>query len=252
MATNPPIKNPGGVEATDPAAENRDEASFRSAFVAGAADIAPLLAPGATVGLVTGVAATAVGLSLIQAVAMALIVYSPTVMLTAYTLLESGTPAVILVVASLIVAVRFVMLSASIAPFFSRFATRWKWPLAYFLWTPIYALSIERFEADPATSRRGYYLGAAIPLWVTFQAALLAGIVFGGGVPDRWQLGFVVPLAFIALLMRMVADRPTKGAALVAGALAVSGSGLPLNIGIVVAAVGGTAGGVLLGRLEER
>lgn len=251
-STSTPIENTVDVGSTDPAAERRDSESFGSAFVAGAKAIAPLLPPGATVGLVTGVAATAVGLSLSQAVAMSLIVYSPTVMLTAYTLLESGTPGVILVVASLIVAMRFVMLSASIAAYFGHIATRWKWLLAYFLWTPIYALSIEQFEADPTTSRRGYYLGAAIPLWVTFQAALLAGIVFGANVPARWQLGFVVPLAFIALLTRMATDRATKGAALIAGVLAVIGSSLPLNVGIIVAAIGGTAGGVLLSSWEGR
>lgn len=251
-STATPTEKTIGAESTDSAAVRRDSASFRAAFVAGAKAIAPLLPPGATVGLVTGVAAASVGLALNQAVAMSVIVYSPTVMLTVYTLLKLGTPAVILVVASLIVAVRFVMLSASIAPYFSRVATRWKWLLAYFLWTPVYALSIERFEAQPTTSRRGYYLGAAVPLWVTFQVALLTGIIFGANVPARWQLRFVVPLAFIALLIRMVTDRPTKVAALIAGMLAVTGSGLPLNIGIIVAAVGGTAGGVFLSRLEGR
>lgn len=224
----------------------------RADFAAGAKAISPLLPPGATVGLVTGVGAVAVGLSPLQAVAMAVVVYSPTVMLTAFELLDAGTPAAVLVVASLVVAVRFVLLSLSIAPYLERLATGWKWLLAYFLWTPTYALSIERFDAEPATSRRAFYLGTAIPLWLTFQAALVAGIAFGTRVPAGWQLEFVVPLAFVALLVRMVDDRATVVAALVGGTLAVLGSALPLNVGIVVAALGGTTAGVLSGSVEGR
>lgn len=220
-------------------------ASFRTDFVTGARAISPILPAGIIVGLVTGVAAATIGLSLSQAIAMSVIVYSPTVLLTAFTLLESGTPTVILIAASLIVAVRFVMLSASLSSYVSRFATRWRWVLAYLLWTPVYALSIERFDAEPMTNRRGFYLGTALPLWGTFQGAVIAGFVFEASVPARWQLRFVVPLAFIALLMRFLTDRPRKLAALVAGALAVVGGGLPLNIGVVVAALGGTTAGVV-------
>lgn len=65
-------------------------------------------------------------------------------------------------------------------------------------------------------------------------------------MPAAWQLEFVVPLAFIALLMRFLEDRPTKSAALVAGVLATLGVGLPVKPGIVVATLGGVAAGVLV------
>lgn len=220
--------------------------AFRSDFVAGARAVSPLVPPAVTVGLVTGVAAAAVGLSSAQSTAMAVVVYSPTVMLAAFQLMEQGTPAVVLVVASLTVGVRFAMLSLSIAAYFERVSTGWRWFLAYFLWTPTYALSVERFEREPSTSRRGYYLGTAVPLWITFQAAFVVGLVFGGRVPAGWQLGFVVPLAFVALLVRMLDGRSTKGAALVAGVVAVLATTLPLNVGVVVATVTGTLAGVLL------
>lgn len=217
-----------------------------SDFLDGAKAMSPLLVPGATVGLVTGVAAATAGLSLVEGLAMAVIVHSPTVMLTAFSLLQSDPPLVIVLLTPLVVGVRFILLSASIAPYFDRVATRWRWILAYFLWTPTYALSIERYDADPATSRRGYYLGAAVPLWVTFQGALVVGLVFGAQVPARWQLGFVIPLAFIALLIRLIPDRAAKGAAIAAGVAAVLASTLPLNVGIVIGAIVGTGTGVIL------
>lgn len=115
----------------------------------------------------------------------------------------------------------------------------------------MYALSLQRFDADPATSRRGYWLGAALPLWVTFQTALLAGVAFSASVPAAWQLDFVVPLAFIALLMRFLEDRPTVLAALVAGVLAVFAVDVPFRLGIVVATLGGTTVGVLASRGDD-
>lgn len=211
--------------------------------------MAPLLPAGAIVGIVTGMAATAVGFPPFQTIAMAVLVYYPTVMLTAFVLLETATPAVVVVgIALLVDGGRGLMYSLSLAPHFSRFSTAWKWFLAYFLWTPVYAFSIERYASDPTTNKRGYYLGTAVPLWVTVQLSVAGGVFFGRGIPPGWNLEFVIPLAFIALLMRFVKDRPTKAAAIVGGGLAVAAAGVPMNLGILVAAVGGTATGVFVGR----
>lgn len=219
---------------------------FHSDFVAGATDISPLLPAGIIVGVVTGVAAMAIGLPPIQAIVMSLIVYYPSVMLTAFVLLEAETPGFIIVITALVVGSRSVMYSLSLAPHFTRLSTRWKWLLAYFLWTPVYALSIERYVTKPTTSKRGYYLGTAVPLWVTIQLSVIAGVVFGQEVPPGWQLDFVISLAFIALLMRFLKDLPTKAAALVAGLLAVIGSDVPLSLGLIIAATGGTVVGLLI------
>lgn len=228
------------------------EETSRSDFLAGARGIAPLLPPAATVGLVTGVAASAVGLSAMNTAVMSIVVYSPSVMLTAFGLLESGVPAVILIATALVVGVRFTLLSLSISTYLDRISPGWRWLLAYFLWTPVYALAIERYESEPTTDRRLFYLGCALPMWLTFQGTLLVGAVFGAELPVGLQLKFVVPLAFIALLVRLVDDRPSVIAAILAGGMAVGGSVLPLNTGIVAATIGGTAAGVLYADRGER
>lgn len=225
--------------------------SARSDFVAGGRAIAPLLPPGAAVGLVTGLAASGIGLEPVPTAATSVVVYSPTVMLTAFGLLDAGAPLAIVVVTALVVGVRFLLLSLSLSTYLDRVATRWRWFLAYFLWTPIYALAVERYEANPDTDRRWFYLGLAAPMWLTFQTAVLAGLAFGTGLPASLELGFVVPLAFIALVVRLVDDRPAAVAAVVAGGLAIAGSVFPLNTGVIAATVGGTAAGVVVDGLEE-
>lgn len=116
--------------------------SFRSDFREGVRTITPVVPPAATVAIAAGVAAPVAGLSPIQALAMSIAIYFPSVMLTALELLRSQLPDVVIVLTSLIVGVRVVILRLSIAPYFERFSTGWKWLLAYFLWTPVYALTV--------------------------------------------------------------------------------------------------------------
>lgn len=142
------------------------------------------------------------------------------------------------------------MLSLSIAPYFARFPTGWKWLLAYFLWTPVYALTLRRLSAEPTSDVRGFYLGMTVPLWITVQGSAAVGAAFSARVPTGPELEFVVPLAFVALLVNFLTDRATEDAALVGGVLAVLAGGVPLGLGVVVATIGGTVAGVLVAARE--
>lgn len=232
------------------ASERSGETTFRAGFREGLGTILPLVPATATVALAVGVAAPVAGLTPVQAVAMSVAIYFPSVMLAALELIQTRAPTVVVVITSLVVGIRVVILSLSIAPYFERFSSRWKFLLAYFLWTPVYALTVERFDAVPENDVRGFYLGLAVPLWVTVQAAVVGGAVFSASVPAGLQLGFIVPLAFIALLVRFLVRQSTKVAAVVGGVVAVLAAGVPLGLGVVVATVGGTVAGVLYDRRE--
>lgn len=190
--------------------------------------------------MITGVAATTVGLPAVEAVILSMAVYSPLVILTAFNLLDVGSPLAVVVLGSLVVGARFSVLSLS--PYLERLSTRWKWVLAYFLLTPAYVLSVERFESEPETDERGFYLGTAIPGWITLQLTFVLGIWLGASVSSGWQLDFVLPLAFIALLVRFLSDRAGLVTALAAGVTALLTTDLPLGTGLLVAIVGGVEG----------
>jgi predicted branched-subunit amino acid permease len=220
----------------------------RADFVDGMRAIAPILPAVAAVAAAAGIAGPVAGLSRLQTVVMSVVVYFPSVMLAALDLVDAGVPAAVVVFTSLVVGVRVVVLSLSLGPLFDRFSTRWKWFLAYFLLTPVYALTLERVSVDPDTDVRAFYLGMAVPLWLTMQLFVAAGAAFGTSVPAGLHLGFVVPLAFIALLARLVTDRGTRASALCGGALAVLASGVPLGLGVLVATAGGTLAGAVVHR----
>jgi predicted branched-subunit amino acid permease len=96
--------------------------------------------------------------------------------------------------------------------------------------------------------KTGFYFGAAVPVWITWQAAVGAGIAVGAGLPAGWRLEFAAPLAFIALTVPLLRDRAMVAAALAAGVTAVAAWGLPMRLGIAAAALAGLAAGMLVGR----
>ncbi|WP_225741181.1 AzlC family ABC transporter permease [Halorussus halophilus] len=220
--------------------------SPRADFLSGVRVAAPILLGVVPFGMVAGVAAVGVGIPAVQALAMSVIIFAGASQLAAIELVGRSAPVVVVVLTVFVVNLRMVMYSASIAPYFESESPRWKAALSYFLTDQAYAVSLLEFENDPETSRRWYYLGVGIPLWVTWQAATIAGIVLGAQLPAGWHLEFAVPLVFLAVLVPAVTDRSTGAAAVVGGTAAVVAHGLPYNLGLVTAAVVGIAAGLVV------
>ena len=162
--------------------------SARESFLAGARATAPVLVGIVPFGLVAGAAAVGVGLSGLQAVGLSAIVFAGASQLAAIDLLGQDAPLAVVVVTALVINLRMVMYSASIAPYFQGVATRWRAGLAYLLTDQAYALSVTRFGADGTVRRRWYYLGVAAPLWAVWQVCTVVGVVVGARVPESLPL----------------------------------------------------------------
>jgi 4-azaleucine resistance transporter AzlC len=218
---------------------------------AGAADTVPILVGVAPFGLVVGAAMISSGLSVPQALGMSVTVYGGAAQLAVVDLLARDTPFLVVAVTGLVVNLRFAMLSASIASYFRRLPTAWRWLVGVLLVDVVYALSITAFERDADVDRRWYYLGVGIVVWVGWQAGTVAGVLLGTGIPEGVPFEFVVPLVFIGLLVPAVEDAPALAAAGVGGAVAVGGANLPLNAGLLVAAACGVGAGLVTDRGVE-
>jgi 4-azaleucine resistance transporter AzlC len=205
-------------------------------FRRGVRDVSPLLLGVAPFGLVAGIAAVNAGLDLSQALGMSVVVFAGASQLAAIDLLGRDAPLAVVVVTAVVINLRMLMYSASIAPYLRDLSARWKGGLAYLLTDQAYALSIASYRSERSVDRKSYYLGVAATLWAVWQLATVAGVVLGTGVPDGWGLEFAVPLVFLALLVPAMEDGPTVAAALVSGTVAVAGAGLPLNLGLLVGA----------------
>lgn len=216
-------------------------------FRAGVRDTLPLLVGFVPFSLVAGVAAVNVGLSPAQAVGLSVFVFAGASQLAVIDLLGRGAPLSVVVFTAVVINLRMMMYSASIAPYFQRLRTRWKAFLSYFLTDHSYALSLAEYASEGSTDRRWYYLGTALSAWVVWQTGTVTGAVLGASVPESWGLSFAVPLVFLALLVPTLTDRAAVAAAAAGGAVAVLATDLPFDLGLLT----GALAGVLVGRAAE-
>ncbi len=186
------------------------------------------------------------GIPPLEAMALSMVVYAGASMLAATQLLAGGTPVVVILVTALFINLRFMMYSASIRPHLAALPVRWRLAAGYLLADNAYGLCMARFTEHPGLQgKAGYYFGAALPVWLTWQAAVGAGIAVGAGLPAQWRLEFAAPLAFIALTVPLLRDRAMVLAALAAAVTAVATWNLPMRLGIAAAALAGLAVGML-------
>jgi len=222
----------------------------RTEFRAGLRASLPLLIAIAPFGLVTGVAMAAGGIPPLQAMAMSVLVYAGASMLAALQLIVEGAPALVVVLAAFIVNLRLLMYSASIRPYFAGEPLGRRLLVSYALVDNPYALFIQRFGAHPgAAGKFDYFAGLAIPTWLCWQAAVGAGLLVGNQLPAAWKLEFAAPLAFIAMSVPLLRDKATIAAAASAGITAVLAYGLPLRLGLALAAAVGIAFGLVTEKL---
>ncbi len=224
--------------------------SFRGDFLSGVRVSLPILLGIVPFGMVAGVAAVSVGIPAIHALAMSVFIFAGASQLAATELIGRDAPIAVVVLTVLVVNLRMMMYSASIAPYFERESARWKAALAYPLTDQAYAVSLMKFRADEDVGKKWYYLGVALSLWFAWQVSTVAGILLGAKVPGSWHLGFTVPLVFLAVLIPAVTDRPTLVAAIVGGVTAVAANGLPFDLGLIIGAIVGIGAGLLTEGLQ--
>jgi predicted branched-subunit amino acid permease len=218
----------------------------RSAFAAGTRAALPVLLGIVPFGVITGVAMVASGIAPLAAMLMSVIVFAGASMVASAQLLAQGTPAALIILATLFINLRFMMYSASLRLHFAELPLRWRLLIAYLQADNVYGLTLVRFAEHPQEKAKlEFFLGAATPIWFAWQGAVLAGIVIGAGVPPSWRLDFAAPLAFIAMTVPFLRDRAMIAAALAAGLTVVAANGLPLRLNLLLAALAGIGAGLL-------
>lgn len=222
----------------------------RQAMRDGIADVAPMLVGIVPFGLVAGAAPIAAGLDVAQAVAMSALMFAGASQLAVAEVLGSDGSAPIAVVTALIINLRMVLYSASLAPALARETLGRRLQISYFLVDQVYALSVLRWDGtDDRRLRVPYYLAMALVLWISWQITTLVGALVGARLPEDVPLDFAVPLVFLVLLVPVLDKRPSLVAAAVGGAVAVTAAELGAGrLAIVVGAVCGIAAGAAVDR----
>jgi len=217
----------------------------RSDLAEGVRASLPVLLGVAPFGVITGVAMVASGIPPLVAMLMSLFVFAGASMVASAQLLASGSPVLLVVLATLIINLRFMMYSASLRLHFAHAPLGWRLLIAYLTADNVYGLMLQRYSERPDDpGKLGYFLGAGVAVWLAWQAAVLAGVVIGAGVPASWRLDFAAPLAFIAMSVPLLRDRAMVAAALAAGVTVIAAHALPLKLALLAAAATGIGAGM--------
>ena len=219
----------------------------RRELIDGARQVAPVLVGTIPFGFVAGVVAVASGFSPVEGIALSVLSFSGIAQLVASQLVAVDAPLWLTIAAAGIVSLRFLMYSAAISPHLAHLSLRWRVLLAYLMTDQSFAMSVRHFsEPGDIRHRHWHFFGSALTLYVSWQLAVVAGVVAGAQVPTSWSLDFAVVLCFIALLVPAVRTRADLAAAIVAAAVALAAAGLPYRLSLVVASIAGIAAGMAI------
>jgi 4-azaleucine resistance transporter AzlC len=225
----------------------------REEFLAGCREMVPMLVGTVPFGFVAGVVSIASGLSAAQALVLSLLSFSGIAQLVACQLIATDAPVTVVVLAASVVSLRFLMYSAALAPRLAHLDARWRALLAWLMTDQSFASTMKRYsEPRDAANGHWHFLGSAATLYLSWQAAVLIGIVAGAQVPATWSLDFAVVLTFIALLVPAVRTRADLAAAAVAAVLALVAAGLPYRLALVAASIAGIAAGMAIEAWHQR
>ena len=223
-------------------------------FLAGCRDEAPLQLGVIPFGMLYGIGALAVGMPVWLAQLTSMLVFAGAAQLVIVQMLGAAAGALPIGLTAVLLNLRHMLYSASVAEHVRHLPRRWRVLLAYLLTDEAYAVAILRY-ARPAglgpDLRHWYFLGCGLTLWSCWQLSTALGIAFGARIPPEWDIDFAVPLTFIALLTLLVKERAGQAAALVAALAVLALAALPYRLGLVLAIVLGLVAGAAVARRGE-
>ncbi len=226
-----------------------DRARHRRDFRAGARAAGPLLVASFVFGLAFGAVVSTSVVHPIVGAASYFIMVACTAQFVMVNLFNASAALIVVLGAALVVNSRFALYSVALGPSYAPFPRRWKVGLAFLMTDQAAAISLRHGEEYPnPVRRRWFFLGASLTYISVSWLGTIIGVVTGPILPESWEISFIVPLMFVALLVPILRDRPGVVAALVSMGVVVLARNLPTGVNILLGAGAGIAAGWLIPR----
>ncbi|MEO7242751.1 MAG: AzlC family ABC transporter permease [Variovorax sp.] len=199
------------------------------------------LAPGIGAwGLMTGVAMVQSGMSVVEAVAMTLLVYAGSAQLAVIPLLVAGAPPWVILATAFCVNLRFVVFSLHLRAYLMHLP-RWRRLVNGYFTADLSYVMLTRACPEPAIDSAGraaqeaFLAGNYGVCWGLWMVLSLVGVALANLIPLAWGLGFAGVLSLVGILCSMATTRLRMLAIGIAGATAVAAWTLPFKLNIVAA-----------------
>jgi predicted branched-subunit amino acid permease len=221
----------------------------RAQWLAGARSVLPVILGTAGWGVVTGIAMVKAGLTVPQAIAMALLVYSGTALLASLPLLAVGASLPVIWLAALLANLRFLAYSAVVAGEFRRLPAVLKLGIGHLTTDSGLAAYLGgSARGAPAAHRTARYFGSTLPVFIAWKTGTVAGVLLAGAIPTSPKLSYFGVLAVLAIVGPMLRTVPAVAAALAAGAVALLARDWPYQGGMLAAIAVGVVVALVLDR----
>jgi len=207
-------------------------------LLAGARSALPIIMGYLPLGFAYGVLARSIGLTVLETVAMSVIVYAGSSQFIAVGLLAAQASPLTIIFTTFLVNLRHLLMSASLVPYLRGVSQPLLALIAYELTDESFAVATTYYQEHQASPY--FQLGLNFTAQVAWVTSSLVGATVGNLIeePARYGLDFALPAMFVALLVMQLKN---KGAWLVAavggGLAAVIGASVPGNWHIMIATV---------------
>ena len=140
-----------------------------------------------------------------QASLMSITVFSGTAQFVAASMLSHGAGHLAVLITGLLINMRMVLMSASLATHLDDVPHALCIPMAHLLTDESFAVSAAAFEkrtGDPL-----FVIGSGLTIFATWQITTLVGLGFGTQLPAGLGLEYALPASLICLLFLLIKDR---------------------------------------------
>lgn len=213
----------------------------KASFFEGAKKAIPIMLGYTPLGLAFGVIAREKGLDVLQTALMSLTSFSGSGQFIAVGMIGAGASIPAILLTNLLVNMRYLLFSASMAPHVRRLPSWVQSVLAFGITDETFTLNMVEFDRRGAD--RDFILGVNLFAHLSWIANSAIGAAVGNLIPDinRYGVNFALPAMFIALLAMQVKDRTAFWVAILAGLISlaiytVTRNGSHIIIATVIAA----------------
>jgi 4-azaleucine resistance transporter AzlC len=234
---------------------NAASTNARREFLNGARDTIPMMVGAAPFGVIFGTLVTASPLTLWHGQLMSLAVFAGSAQFIGIGLIAGNASYAVIWATTLIVNLRHVLYSATLAPYVAHLPARWRWALSGLLTDEVFAVAYAHYQKHPGREiGPHYFFGSGLAMYLNWQAWTLIGLLFGAAFPGLKSLGldFAMVATFIAIIVPQLVALRFVAAALAAGVLSFAWQGWPYKLGLLAAVVAGVIVGMMLTMLESR
>jgi predicted branched-subunit amino acid permease len=224
--------------------------AHRRDIAAGGRAMTPWLAGVVPFGLVIGVTAAQADIPRLAGWLTGPLIYAGSSQVAAIGMLNAGAAPLVVVAAALIINIRLIFYSATMARYWRGTPRWWQFAAAYLLIDPSFAVGLDGYERLGRGRGHAHYLGGAVLLWVCWLAAIGAGATAGAGLPAWLHLEFVTPLFLVGETVPKLANPALRRAIFAAATVSLLALSAPLQLGIVLAIAAGITAGLTARRDE--